>query len=91
MRKMKVKEPTPRALEFRDAIVLAMVDNVTPENEMEPMEMLAAMAQLVGNLIASQDATKHTTDEVLTVVAMNIEEGNKSAINEMIAQMGGRN
>jgi hypothetical protein len=78
-------------MEFREAIVAAMAANVTPENEMEPMEMLAVMAQLVGNLIASQDAAKHTTDEVLTTVSMNIEEGNKSAINEMIAQMGGRN
>src|SRR3546814_20280488 len=41
-------------------------------------ELLAVASQLVGNLIALQDQTRHSADVVMELVARNIELGNRA-------------
>ncbi len=42
-------------------------------------EILALVSQLVGNLIAAQDQTKHTVETVLKMVWANVQIGNDAA------------
>lgn len=51
--------------------------------ELEPIHMLALVAQLTGRLIAMQDQTKYSSETLMPFVAENIREGNL----EMIASV----
>ena len=57
-------------------------------SNLTPMEMLALTAQLVGNLIAMQDQTKVTPAMAMDLVASNIEEGNQTAVAELMQSKG---
>lgn len=46
-------------------------------------EMLAIMSQVLGQLIALQDQRTMTPDRAMSIVAVNIEAGNASALAEL--------
>ena len=52
------------------------------------MEMLAVASQFVGNLTALQDQAQWTPEQVMGVVARNIEIGNATAIEGLMASQG---
>lgn len=46
-------------------------------------EMLAVAANLVGKLIAFQDQRRMTPEEAMKIVRLNIEEGNRQAVEHL--------
>jgi len=54
--------------------------------QMQPMEMLAIVSQLVGNMIALQDQTKYCVTAVMAVVNENMLIGNKVAVDTFLGQ-----
>lgn len=52
--------------------------------ELEPMEMLAVLSNMVGKCIAYQDQRKYTSSQIMDVVRMNIEIGNKQVIDKLM-------
>lgn len=79
---LKTYAPTPRMI----ACMAKMKAAIDPQ--LEPMEMLALVSQLVGNLIALQDQRRITPEMAMIVVSQNIEVGNQEAIRE-VASIGG--
>jgi len=75
---MRAVEPTPRhqALlrEMKNAIVRAECQ------DMDALIILAIAAQYVGQLTALQDRRRLTAEDVMAVVANNIEIGNAQAV-----------
>jgi hypothetical protein len=67
---------TKRHEDFR----LAVVDAMRPFDDIPPIEQLAVLSGLLGQLIALQDSTKYTAARVADMVAANIEEGNANAL-----------
>jgi hypothetical protein len=57
--------------------------------KMDALAMLGIAANMVGKMIALQDQRRHGPDEIMTLVAKNIEEGNQQAI-AMVASPKGR-
>lgn len=56
-----------------------------------PIEWLAIASQFVGLLTGAQDARQYTSDDVMEVVAANIQQGNRDFINAMTIEHGGLN
>lgn len=73
---------TPRML----ACMAQMKAAIDPQ--LEPVEMLALVSQLVGNLIALQDWRSMTSDRAILIVTRNIEAGNQEAMRG-VATAGG--
>lgn len=75
---MRISKSLPSAAhqEFMADIKAAMAKHP----DLSAMEMLALASQLVGNLVALQDQRAMTPAQAMEVVAQNIEEGNKVAI-----------
>jgi len=48
--------------------------------ELQPIELLAVAASLVGQILAFQDPTCVTEDEAMVVITFNIQAGNRSVI-----------
>ena len=59
-------------------------------SHLSPPEMLAITAQLVGNLIALQDQTKHTSEACMRLVEKNIEIGNAACIETLLGKTEGK-
>ena len=76
--------PSPRHVVARDNIVKGLRDL----EDLTPPELLAVAAQVVGQLVALQDQTKYTSAQVMDLVGRNIEEGNRSAIAEIMTPQG---
>jgi len=53
------------------------------------LEMLAIAANLTGKLIALQDQNKITPEVAMSIVAANIEEGNREAIAQTFGEVAG--
>lgn len=82
----KIIEPT----ETHEKCKLAMLEAMRPYvDELSQMEVLAIMAQVVGQLIALQDQTKYSSDAIMKMVAANIEHGNQMVVNDLLAQTAG--
>lgn len=82
---LKSYAPTPRML----ACMAKMKAAIDPQ--LEPMEMLALVSQLVGNLIALQDQRKVTPEMAMIAVSQNIEVGNREAMREVLSAGGEAN
>lgn len=65
---------------FEAAIKAAMKENVA---DLTGEEMLAILSQVLGQLIALQDQRTMTPDRAMSIVAVNIEAGNASALAEL--------
>lgn len=86
MEKYKSTQPQARHAEFNDAMkeVLARF-----KDRLNGHEMLAVAAHLVGVLVALQDQNKYTPDDVMEMVARNIEAGNAEALQEFLGNPKG--
>jgi hypothetical protein len=73
---MKTTKATARHEELRLAILHAMM----PFDDVPAIEQLAAVAALVGQLIAMQDRTRYSSEGIMEMIAANIEMGNAEAI-----------
>lgn len=73
---MKTLKTDPRHEKFRQAVTqtLQNFSDITPE------EMLAVLAYTVGQLIALQDPTAVTREQVMEMVSSNIEAGNQRMV-----------
>ena len=54
-----------------------------------PIEILCLAAQLVGYLIAYQDHTKLTPEQILDLIGQNIEAGNAAALEVAFGETKG--
>lgn len=54
------------------------------------IEQLAIAANMLGKMIALQDQRKYTSDEIMTMVAANIEHGNQQLIDQLKNETAGR-
>ena len=80
---------TPSAAQ--DAFMRSLKDTLrTSGNSLSPVEWLAITSQFLGILVAIQDQRKLTKDDVMAMVAANIEEGNRSYIEFLTIQTAGR-
>ena len=58
--------------------------------DLDAIEMLVIVSQLVGNLTALQDQRKYTAEEVMELVAGNIEIGNLMTVQTILGQTEGQ-
>jgi hypothetical protein len=82
---MITKEANAAHVKFMNDLKNVLAKNV----DLSGVEMLAITSQFVGNLIAAQDALKYTSEQVMQMVAQNIEVGNHEALETAIADRGG--
>lgn len=54
------------------------------------VEMMAVAANMVGKMVALQDQRTLTPAQAMTIVAENIQHGNRQAIEGLRTQNGGR-
>jgi hypothetical protein len=57
-------------------------------DQLSPLELLAVAANMVGKLLALQDQRKTTPERALEVISLNIEQGNRQAIEEIHRSVG---
>jgi hypothetical protein len=58
---------------------------------MTALELLAIAANMVGKIVAMQDQRTVSPEQAMRIVARNIEEGNKQAIEELMQTKGAKN
>jgi len=51
---------------------------------MDRLEYMCVVAKLLGQLIAYQDQTKHSVPAIMAMVELNIQMGNKQAVDELM-------
>jgi hypothetical protein len=69
-------KPTAEHLKLMDGLKAAI--GLVPQ--MPAQEVLAIVSQLVGNLVALQDAQRYTPAQVMAMVSHNVEIGNREAV-----------
>jgi hypothetical protein len=84
--KQKAATPVQEALYQEICTVLKKYED---RGLVQPIEMLAVMANLVGKQIALLDQTKFTPDEAMQVVCANIEFGNQLIIGDLLGKTAG--
>jgi len=84
MRLFKSFDPTARHQELKNDIAGV----VAKYPDMSEQEVLAMAAQVVGMLVAMQNQFKMTPDEAMTLVARNIEIGNRVVIDNLSQSKG---
>jgi hypothetical protein len=67
---------------LKDALTDA-ARSVSDKYKLTAVEILVIFCQMVGNLIAFQDQTKYTADEVMAMVGHNIQAGNDAVIQNL--------
>lgn len=66
------------------------ISNAIEFDEISPLELLCLMAHLTGIVIALQEPGRLSKDEIMAIIAKNIESGNHSAMEQLIESQGGR-
>lgn len=79
-------KPTAQQLKYRKALEGA-IDSAG--RDLQAAELLAVTSHFVGQLIALQDQSKYTNDQVLTLVIENIQQGNNEAVDKLLNETGG--
>jgi hypothetical protein len=59
--------------------------------ELTPVEWLAIASQFVGTLIAAQNSRTHSNEEIMELIIVNIEQGNRDFIAAVVRDQGGLN
>lgn len=77
--KKRLKKPTAAHQNLRRD--LATVLRAYPE--LTPLDYMCVVAQLLGQLIAYQDQTKHSTEAIMAMAELNIQLGNKQVIDTL--------
>lgn len=73
----RIVEPTAEHKVLREKILTLIKEEA---GNIPASELLGLMSQIVGNLIAYQDAKTMTVPMAYEIVARNIEAGNKAAV-----------
>lgn len=81
---LKSAAPTPAQLAARKTLEAALREH----EHLDPIEMCAVVAHFLGQLIALQDQTRFTADQVMALVSSNIEAGNAEVIAGLTASQG---
>ena len=87
---MKSATPAPAHQEIRDDLI-AMLRNKADATGIPAEEVLAIVANTVGQLMALQDQTKYTKDQIINLVVTNIEAGNAHALAKIKSAGGTAN
>ena len=77
---MKVITPSPEH-EVAYQEVISLMARHAPKVTAE--QLLAIGANMLGKMIAAQDQRAMTPDKAMQIVALNIEEGNRQALDEI--------
>ncbi len=83
--KASVRSTEARHRLFRDDLVAVLKKY---SDELSAQEMLALAAHLVGQIVALQDQRQMTPEEAMQIVARNIEQGNREAIDNLLGSKG---
>jgi len=84
IKRMQVQDAHKVLYEDIRALMTKHADKLTK------IEVLAVAANMVGKLIAMQDQRDYTPDQVMQMVAMNIELGNREAMEQLLGTGGTR-
>ena len=55
------------------------------EEELSSIEILAVLSNVLGVVIAGQDPVSHSREEILRIVNVNMEMGNRSAVRSVLS------
>lgn len=77
---------SPRVSAARDAMLEALRQH---GQTMDPIELVAAIAQTLGQMVALLDQRVHTVDAVMDLVLENIAAGNETMIEQHLGNPGG--
>lgn len=80
--------PPPMSEEFRNDL-LKLLDRYSGHLPVQVMYALAG--QVAGNIAAHLDAATWTPSQALDVLLQNFQTGNAAAVEQIIAEQGGRN
>lgn len=69
--------------EKHEALYQALL-SVIKSTDLDAIEILAITSNIVGKTIAFQDQRKYTSDQIMSIVRKNIEEGNKQMIDTLM-------
>lgn len=83
--KVRTLETTEQHVQFRNDIIEVM----RKHGNLPSVEMLCLTSQFVGQLVALQDQTRYSAKVIMEMVAMNVEEGNRAAIENIFGGHGG--
>lgn len=83
--RLRSKPPSPAILAARKTLEAALREH----EHLDPIEMCAVTAHFLGQLIALQDQTRFTADQVMAVVTQNIEAGNLEVVSGLAKSTGG--
>jgi NADH:ubiquinone oxidoreductase subunit E len=72
----------------QNALLASLRAALGDHTHLSPQEILAVTSQLVGMLVAVQDQTRFTPDQVMEVVAANIESGNREVVASLLDPQG---
>ena len=70
------------------AFLSALKEVLARHTHLSGEEMLAVASQFTGMLVAAQDCRRYTADQVMELVAHNIEIGNAAVVNEVFKNGG---
>ncbi len=82
---MKTVKPSAEHVAFRDAMLATMRQYAA---DMPAEEILALTAHMVGQILAIQDQRKMTPAMGMKLIADNIEQGNREAIDGLSKSEG---
>lgn len=80
------KPVSPRVSAARDAMLEALRPHAVT---MDPIELVAAIAQTLGQMVALLDQRVHTVDAVMDLVLENIAAGNETMIEQQLGETRG--
>jgi hypothetical protein len=84
-RSLTSKPPTPAQLAARRTLEAALRQHAA----LDPIELCAVVAYTLGQLVALQDQTRFTAEQVMAVVSSNIEAGNADVIADLLGRTRG--
>lgn len=83
---MKTIKPQAEHLAFRNALMAAIAQHGAT---LDAAELLALTSHFVGQLVALQDQRVMTPAMAMEIVATNIQQGNRDAVEPLLTQTGG--
>lgn len=84
---MKVRNQS--ASPAHNALIKDLKAALGRHTDLSGMEMLAVVSQFLGSIIAFQDRTRFTAEQVMEIVAQNIEAGNQVALESVLSRPEG--
>jgi len=83
---LKRQPVSPRVSAARDAMLEALRPHA---QTMDPIELVAAIAQTLGQMVAMLDQRVHTVEAVMDLVLENMAAGNETMIAQQLGETRG--